>query len=1097
MKRLHLTLAGLAIVVTTFAQKIDSAFIPRITDTPVLAALAAQSDGKIVISGRVTTVGSVSVEGLFRLNADGSVDTTFHPAVFADINNLASSLSVDNDGKILACGWTSFGVSAIRLNPDGSIDHSFQLSSAVTNLRKLIPYDGNRYLAVSWEGKTVYRIAQDGSVDDSFDAGTGPDDVNLQLEAVCVTPEGKIYVGGGFTTFNGVAANGIVRLNADGSVDQTFNSATGVGGVSPTVKSVALHAHNRVIIAGNFTTYDNISSHYVARLNENGSLDTTFVTSNIPSDFFQYQIASVIVEGDDVYMAGLKPYSFDYSILKVNAQCDIDASFNFTPVPYEQTHGEITDPKLLLNNSLLMSGNFSTPLPNRLYGLVSIKSDGTLDESFQPVLGGPATIRAMTIQKDGKVVIAGSFNSIDLQPVRNIARLNADATIDTTFENSLLRQLDHGIFEMAVQDDGKIVVGGAFTKAGDQYTGMLIRINPDGSFDSTFHVHVWPKYIGLGVNVIRILKNGQILIGGLFDNINDVQQRNLALLNPDGSLDQAFHDAVPELYQVNDIEIQNNGDILIAGGIHPYDGGFLFSMNESGEVLNDYPDVDLSGVLLKTIGLFPNNRFVTGGTLTQFSSFYPNPIFQFDSLGRFATDTAVTVYNGSVVNLTPVSNRAIVMTGNFTRVNGDEVGVIARASLIGHVSKNVNYGFPENSIIYDIEKDQASKSYYMIGSFNRLSQKPFFGIARLDLNYLFKPTPQAPKVDTASSDVLLTWTDNADNEDGYYVKRSGKPSSNSGRVSTESEVIVLDTLAEDAYAFVDTTTVSGFTYDYTIVAFNSAGQASSDAITATIEQSVVLSAPSNLVSAVGSGQFTLSWSDMSANESGFEIQMSVNETDFAPVANVDANTTTYSFANSTTAEKVWFRVRSFDASVFSDWVATSVVIPPQAPADFMSTLESGHFTLSWSDLSNNESGFELQTSENGTDFELLANVESNITTYHFENAATTQSFWWRIRSYHNSGASDWVSTSLVITSAEHLSAEGRVYPNPTNGPLTILNPTAIELDLVVADALGRQFQHRSTADHVVHLNLESLPPGIYYLIIDQGGLRLTSKVLKY
>jgi len=161
------------------------------------------------------------------------------------------------------------------LNADGSLDTTFNIGtgfgSQVESLK--LQADGK---VIAAGGFTTYnstarnriaRLNADGSLDTTFNIGTG---ANLTINTIAIQPDGKVLIGGFFTTYNSTARNRIARLNADGSLDTTFNIGTGANG---SVFDVSIQTDGKVLIAGSFTTYNGVSANRIARLNANGSLD--------------------------------------------------------------------------------------------------------------------------------------------------------------------------------------------------------------------------------------------------------------------------------------------------------------------------------------------------------------------------------------------------------------------------------------------------------------------------------------------------------------------------------------------------------------------------------------------------------------------------------------------------------------------------------------------------------------------------------------------------------------------------------------------------------------------------------------------------------
>jgi uncharacterized delta-60 repeat protein len=276
---------------------IDSTFNTDINGT--VLAIALQPDGKIVIGGSFTAVNGIGRNRIARLNSDGSLDTTFNPGTGAD--HLVYDVVVQPDGKILLGGsffsvnsFTIYGVA--RLNANGSMDNSFVSPipppSFIPSANPPILNTINS-IALQQDGKimiagiiienygtpfmrftTVIRLNTNGSVDASFVRGN----INSNAMKVAVQPDGKILIGGFFTTINGVNRNRIARLNTDGSLDTSFNPGAGADhGVS----SIFLKPDGKILIGGNFFSYNGFTRYKAAQLNSDGSLDQSFVSIGI------------------------------------------------------------------------------------------------------------------------------------------------------------------------------------------------------------------------------------------------------------------------------------------------------------------------------------------------------------------------------------------------------------------------------------------------------------------------------------------------------------------------------------------------------------------------------------------------------------------------------------------------------------------------------------------------------------------------------------------------------------------------------------------------------------------------------------------------
>ncbi len=155
-------------------------------------------------------------------------------------------------------------------------------------------------------------------------------------------------------------------------------------------------------------------------------------------------------------------------------------------------------------------------------------------------------VNAIVLQADGRMVIGGSFSSVNGVPRSNLARLNSDGTLDTAFANSQVAGVSGPVHALALADDGSIVVGGTFNQAGGVATTGLARYLPDGSVDRDFAAKLEPGINGT-VLAVAVQADGKILVGGNFSSIAGQPQKNIGRVNPDGSPDGA----VPAQGQLN------------------------------------------------------------------------------------------------------------------------------------------------------------------------------------------------------------------------------------------------------------------------------------------------------------------------------------------------------------------------------------------------------------------------------------------------------------------------------------------------------------------------------------------------------------------
>ena len=265
------------------AQTVDSSFAA--VNVSNVTAVVVQADGKVIIVGGFTHVGGVPRNRIARLNADGSLDLTFSGAGGA--NGPILALEPQADGRLVVAGsfTTMQGASAnriSRLNADGSVDSSFNVGAGANDSIAAVKVQANGKIVVAGAFSQVNgsprqfitRLNADGAVDASFNAGSGP---NSPINDIKLQADGKVVIGGGFGFVSGVSRRGVARLNYDGSLDASFGAGILAGTVG-TVSTIDLQTDGRILIGGSFSAVNGSPCSGLARLNADGTLDTSFIT---------------------------------------------------------------------------------------------------------------------------------------------------------------------------------------------------------------------------------------------------------------------------------------------------------------------------------------------------------------------------------------------------------------------------------------------------------------------------------------------------------------------------------------------------------------------------------------------------------------------------------------------------------------------------------------------------------------------------------------------------------------------------------------------------------------------------------------------------
>jgi uncharacterized delta-60 repeat protein len=414
-----------------------------------------------------------------------------------------------------------------------------------------------------------------GSLDPTFNPGSG---ANSWVNSIVEQTDGKLVIGGLFTTFNGTNRPYVARLNWNGSLDTSFNPGTGPNNA---LVALALQPDGRVLIGGFFTGESSQNFRYVARLLPTGALDTSFATgTNLNNN-----VKALAVQADGKVLIG----------------------------------GDFT--------------SYNTTSRNRI---ARLNTDGSLDVNFDPGSGVDATVNAIVIQADGKILVGGNFSTINGVNHASIARLNANGSLDTTFNPG-----SGALFwvnSIALQADGNILIGGPFTSYNGTARKGIARLNSAGSLDATFNpgtgANDW-------VNSVALAQDGKIVIGGIFTNFNGAILNHLARLGANGPADTGFNIGTGFNDAIQSVVTAADGTIVV--------GGLFTSLN--GTPMNR---------IARLIGLTGSPYPRLGVSVTGNSALFSWPVgttaFQLQAspaLGNAFTNVPVTLTtNGSYVSAT-------------------------------------------------------------------------------------------------------------------------------------------------------------------------------------------------------------------------------------------------------------------------------------------------------------------------------------------------------------------------------------------------------------------------------------------------------------
>jgi uncharacterized delta-60 repeat protein len=521
--------------------------------------LALLTNGNALVGGTFSSVSGVPRNGLVRLFLDGSSETgvqfpTASLAVAEDERQ--ATIVIERTGassNAVTIGYSTLNGSAkagsafqassgtvqfapfetvktiqIPIYDDLAAGTNLQFTLMLTNASTGVLLDSG----LSAQTVVIHNAQRPGSVDFSVDPGPnamyGLEDTAdlLGVSTLATQADGKMLLTGVFESVDGDRLTCLERLNSDGSRDTSFDVICPPDegwGVSSSVTLLLVQPDARILAGGDFEQINGVGSPPVVRLNPDGSRDGTFNAASV-----QGPLGAIALEADG-------------RILCASA----------------------SSPQFGLTNSLLR-----------------LNTDGSPDPSFDFGTGADGSVTSLLPQPDGKILIAGGFTQVQQISRNGIARLDPDGGLDLSFNPGTAAassQVNPGslVSSMALAPDGKILVLGPF----DIFNGIprsgLVRLNPDGSVDRAFSNQT---QVETPAGAIAIQPDGRILIGGesIFDT--KINRTSLARLNPDGTLDRSFDpgDGVTDDYgnplEPKKISLQADGRVLALGNFYWFDG---------------------------------------------------------------------------------------------------------------------------------------------------------------------------------------------------------------------------------------------------------------------------------------------------------------------------------------------------------------------------------------------------------------------------------------------------------------------------------------------------------------------------------------------
>jgi uncharacterized delta-60 repeat protein len=706
-------------------------------------ALALQEDGKILIGGAFTTVGGLSRLSLARLNVNGSLDTNF--VVGTGFNGPVHGVAALEGGKVLAGGaFSNYNAAAarnlVRLETSGLLDNSFKsgtgpdatVFSVASSLggRMVI---GGAFLTYNALPRAGFaRLTPNGGVDRIFDIGTG---ANGTVRSIIAQDNTAVVIGGDFTEVNGLPRNRVARVHGDefldlvgvefsasqysvseaggaviritvqrtGSTNRAFSvdyltadgTATspadyqGVAGTlsfasGQTAASFDIEVFDDLLVEGNETvrlTLTNTTA--LVELGEQ-SRATLVILDSARSVYFSDPEYSVNEGGTNAAIALTRAGSLVGDVTVTLSTSNLTAAAGYDYVGFTNlitfTNGESLKTVLLpfisddgipeFTEALALtltagSVGVSGPPTVTLHIFDNDPGPGFPDQRFDPGVGASRFVRALALQTDGKLVVGGAFTNFGGFGQNFLTRLQTNGLVDTNFTTGTgPNALVSGI---GLSSDGHIAIGGAFSNYNGQAFNRVVRLTTNGLPDPFF---TQPLSFDSAINGLVSQADGKILVGGAFK----VPASGVARIRVNGTLDLQFDPSTGADGPVNAVALQSDGKVLIGGGFTNVAGFPRPRLARLGT--NGILDVTLPAITITNGNIFalapaPGGKIVIGGSFRYVNGFPRSGIARLNGDGSldltFNPGTGVT---GTVYTVSVITNGSVFMGGDFTSVDG-------------------------------------------------------------------------------------------------------------------------------------------------------------------------------------------------------------------------------------------------------------------------------------------------------------------------------------------------------------------------------------------------------------------------------------------
>lgn len=784
---------------------LDSNFVANVNGS--VHAIAIAADGRILVGGSFLLVDGVSRASLARLNTNGTLDTSF--VIGSGFNGPVRAVALQTDGKILVGGaFGNFNTANInnfvRLNSFGALDSTFMtgsgpdgavLSIVVANSGRIVLGGAfSNYNAVPRAFFT--RLTPGGSVDSLFNIGTGANGI---VRSVVAQENSAIVIGGDFTVVNGLPRNHVARIHGDefldlvgvefvssqfivpeaggavatitvqrtGTTNRAFNvqylTANGsalapddylaTNGVfsfaaGELTKTFEIRVFDDILVEGNETVRLFLTN--ASTLVQLGDLAaaTLIILDSARSVYFGAAEFSVNEAQTNALITLVRAGSLEGDVTITLSTSNITAAAGYDYVGFTNlitfTNGESikTVPLPFVNNDgdpeytetllLRLSAPGTVGASSPSAAVLSIVDDdpgaGFADIRFNPGSGAGRFVRALALQADGRLLVGGAFTNFANSNLNFLARLDTNGLVDPSFTPGT--GPDALVSGIGLSPDGRIAIGGVFTNYNGQFFNRVVRLTSNGLPDPAF---TQPMSFDSGINGLVSQSDGKILVGGAFK----VPASGIARIRVNGSFDLQFDPSTGADGPVNAVTLQPDGKVLIGGGFSNV-AGFsrprFARLGTNGVLDGTLPPIAITNGNVFAIAVAPGGKILLGGSFRYVNGVPRSGVARLNSDGTldlsFNPGGGAT---GTVYTVCVLTNGAVFIGGDFTTVNGIARGRYALLRENGSVDPVFDASIGADNTVFAslVTPDQ---KIIVGGDFTTIGGQPRRGVARLNVS---------------------------------------------------------------------------------------------------------------------------------------------------------------------------------------------------------------------------------------------------------------------------------------------------------------------------------------------------------------------------